>query len=269
MGVQIHMELIDDDIGNDDFIDRFAIDLLTPVGSMIERSTYKGVFGLAEIDVSFSIMCTENFYGPNCSMLCLDNCTCEPGFTGEFCATSIDDCMGVECGLNHRCVDGHLNFSCKCHPGYTGPNCTIDIDECEGVDCNYGTCVNELASFSCTCNSGYTGEFCEAQLNGYELQVTIHSFRNPNGLCADQSCDRACCEGSCPDICDYYFSYCQRPIESPVSLQRLIGEGNCSIWNTLSYEHNDSAVFTDTVFGIPNPITITGLQWVSNEFANT
>ena len=56
--------------------------------------------------MNFTLVCTENFYGPNCDMSCLDNCTCEPGFTGEFCATSLDDCVEVECGLNHADMCG-------------------------------------------------------------------------------------------------------------------------------------------------------------------
>ena len=99
MGVQILFELIDDDYTTnpDELIDRFAINVSMPVGTESSRTTYNGIFGFAIVDASLKLVCAENFYGPNCDMPCLDNCTCEPGFTGEFCATSIDDCVGAEC----------------------------------------------------------------------------------------------------------------------------------------------------------------------------
>ena len=144
-----------------------------PVGSTTERTTYPGIFGFAMIDMNFTLVCTENFYGPNCN-------TCEPGFTGEFCATSIDDCVGVECGLNQRCVDGHLNFSCECQPGYTGPNCAVDIDECMSANCNNGRCIDQLASFLCMCDSGFTDPDCATNIDDC-LSVNCN-----NGYCIDK-----------------------------------------------------------------------------------
>ena len=267
MGVQILFELIDDDDSTtypDELIDRFAINVSMPVGTESSRTTYHGIFGFATVDASFRPICTENFYGPNCDIFCLDNCTCEPGFTGEFCATSIDDCVGVECGLNQRCVDDHLNFSCECQPSYTGPDCTVDIDECDGINCTNGECIDGLASFLCACDLGYTGQFCETRLDGYELQITIHSFNNPSGACADLLCDGDCCEFSCPDRCDYYFSFCQTSIETPVSFVRSVSNESCFTLKTFPFEYDEQRSFMDTVFGVPNPIIFTGLQWVSS-----
>ena len=251
--------------------------------------------------MNFTLVCTENFYGPNCNRMCLDNCTCEPGFTGEFCATSIDDCVGVECGLNQRCVDGHLNFSCGCQPGYTGSSCTIDIDEClsadcnngrcinelpsfscicdsgytgpdcgininecVGVNCNHGYCVDEVASFSCICNNGFTGKFCETQFHSYELQVSIHSFDNPERRCPDMEC-QDCCEQECNNsMCEYYFSLCQRPAGTPVSYVNDQNQGNCSTLVT-SHQRSDGSnvIFTHLAFNVSNPITFSGESWVS------
>ena len=300
-GVQLFLEIIDYDyIFFDELIDRFAINVSIPVGSTTERTTYPGIFGFATIDMSFTLTCTENFYGPNCDMPCLDNCTCEPGFTGEFCATSIDDCVGVECGLNQTCVDGHFNFSCECQPGNTGSNCTIDIDECMSANCNNGRCIDELGSFSCICDSGYTGqdcsididecvgvncnhgycadevasffcicdngftgEFCETQFDRYELQVSIHSFDNPGRRCADKKC-LLCCEVLCLYLtCDYYFSLCQRPAGTSVSYVPDQNQGNCSTLVTSHQVSNGSNVtFTDSAFNISKPISFSGKSWV-------
>ena len=230
-----------------------------PVGNINESTTYPGIFGFTTIDMNLTLVCIENSYGSNCDIFCLDNCTCEPGFTGEFCATSIDDCVGVKCGLNQRCVDGHLNFSCECQPGYTGPNCTMDIDECDGTNCTNGECIDGLASFLCACNRGYTGQFCETQLDSYELQITIHSFSNPRGACADLLCNGGCCEQSCPNRCDYYFSFCQTSIETPVSFVRSISNESCFTLKIFPFLFEEQM---DTVSSVTNPIIFTGLQWV-------
>ena len=74
----------------------------------------------------------------NYDRFCNENCTCGPGLTGP-CTESIDDCVGVTCGVNYRCVDGHLSSICECEPGYTGPDCLEDIDKCAGVNCNSGS----------------------------------------------------------------------------------------------------------------------------------
>ena len=51
---------------NHELIDRFAINITSPVGSTSGRRTYSGVFGLAVIDLTIGLKCTEDFTGPNC-----------------------------------------------------------------------------------------------------------------------------------------------------------------------------------------------------------
>ena len=155
-------ELIDDNAAGI-LIDRFVINVTDiPVSSTTnEIKTIQGIFGFAAVNVMIRLVCTVNYYGPTCDTLCFSNCACSPGFTGEFCATSINDCVGVECGENQRCVDAHLNYTCECEPGHTGPDCLTDMDNCIAVDCNNGVCVDEIASFSCVCETGYVGDFCE------------------------------------------------------------------------------------------------------------
>ena len=190
----------------------------TPVGSTTERTTYPGIFGFATIDMNFTIVCTENFYGPNCN---------------------------------------------TCEPGYTGSNCTTDIDDCTNVECNNGQCVNETASFLCVCNTGFTGEFCQIQRDGYELQVIIHSYDNPERKCADSRCED-CCELQCSEspVCDYFFSICQRPLGTPVSGLRGVNQGNCSAANTVPQTNNGSS-------NDPIMLSFTGLVWVSSFTSST
>ena len=232
-------------------IDRFALDIPVPANSTIQRQSYFGIFGLADIDLSFRLECSENFYGINCDVFCLQDC-------------NINHCAGVNCGENQRCVNEILNYTCVCEPGYTRPDCSTEFDVCMEVNCNSGSCVAGVGS--CTCYPGYTGQFCERRLDGYELQVTIHSFSNNNGRCADSQCGlNYCCERRpCPNSCEYYFSLCQRVAGTPVSTVRSVDQGNCmTVESNPSRTISDGSTFTDRVFGTPNPIILTGLIWVS------
>ena len=132
-----------------------------------------------------------------------------------------------------------------------------------GINCTNGECIDGLASFLCACDLGYTGKFCETRLDGCELQVTFHSFSNPRGACADL-CDGDHCENSCcPNRCEYYLSFCQTSIETPDSFVRSVSNGSCFTLKIFPFEYEEQRVFMDTVFGVPNPIIFTGLQWVS------
>ena len=100
-------------------------------------------------------------------------------------------------------------------------------------------------------------------LGGYELQVTIHSFDNPGHRCADTDC-QDCCEGECSGstLCDYYFFMCKRPAVSYVPDQN---QGNCPM-PALHQAKSVMAVmfvFTHSTFGVSNPITFSGVSWVS------
>ena len=203
--------------------------------------------------MAFRLECAKDYYGPNCDVFCLVNCTA-------------DLCLGMDCGENQMCVDEILDYTCVCEPGYTGPNCTTKFDVCQGVNCNSGTCVVELdGSYACDCDPAYTGQFCETRLDGYRLQVTVHSFRNPNGMCANSYCGlNTCCDVPCPSFCNYYFSICQRSVGTPVSAIREINQGNCTPFNTISSRAIGNGMsFTNSIFGTPNPIILTGLRWVS------
>ncbi len=67
--VQLYLEIIDDDFdySPDELVDRFAINVTTPVGTTSDRETYSGIFSLANIDISFRVTCTDIFSGLNCA----------------------------------------------------------------------------------------------------------------------------------------------------------------------------------------------------------
>ena len=90
-----------------ELIDRFVINATLPVGTTV-REVYFGIFGFAEAIISLTLECAKNYYDANCDRFCNESCTCGPGLTGPFCTESIDGCVGITCGVNQRCVDGHL-----------------------------------------------------------------------------------------------------------------------------------------------------------------
>ena len=248
---------MDSDVSNkDELIDRFAINL-TDMSQFTSGEMYTGVFGFADIELTLDRVCINDFYGPNCDIYCLENC-------------DIDRCDGVDCGTNQLCVNLVFNYSCVCMPGFTGTDCLTDIDDCAAVNCNNGTCMDGIDVFTCVCDPRYTGQYCETELDRYHLLVTIHSFSNPGGMCADDKCGLdTCCETrSCPSTCEYYFSLCQRPPGTEVSTIDSASQGNCVETLTgISGSISDGASFTDSVFGSVNPIVLSGVQWVSYESA--
>ncbi len=110
-GFQFYLEVLESDQDlDDDLIDRFAINISTPIrGFSLPQIDYSGVFEVATLNISIFV-------------------TCRSGFTGELCnINNINECVGVTCGQNQICVDGILNFTCECVPGYTGPDCMEEI----------------------------------------------------------------------------------------------------------------------------------------------
>ena len=129
---------------------------------------------------------------------------------------------------------------------------------------NSGTCRDEIETFTCMCPPEFTGELCETELDRYELQVTVNSFSNPEGMCADDTClsNSGCCEGNieCPVSCNYYFSLCLRPVDTSLSEIRDVDQGNCSTFETEIQQVFSGATFRDSIFGTPNPLTLSGFN---------
>ena len=76
--------------------------------------------------------------------------------TGELCQPDIDDCVGVDCGMNGQCEDGVNSFECVCDSGFAREFCQINIDDCAVVNCSgNGICLDRVNSFTCECITGY------------------------------------------------------------------------------------------------------------------
>ena len=121
------------------------------------------------------MVCAESYYGPDCSRFCTEECTCDPGFTGEFC-NEIDDCYGRDCGENGQCtsMDGANAFTCVCDDEYTGEHCEVQLNECNrlNITCSeHGQCISEADSHRCECDPSFTGENCEGRITGSALDT--------------------------------------------------------------------------------------------------
>ena len=152
-------------------IDAIPVDIDITVGTASPETTYFGLAGLAQLDVSFLVRCADGFYGKDCLTSCPNFESCAgcglSGFTGKFCQFSTEDCSEVYCNGYDQCVDG--SSACDCITGFTGNFCQVNIDDCEGVSCsNSGECIDEIDGFECDCNPGFTGDFCQVNIDDCE-----------------------------------------------------------------------------------------------------
>ncbi len=80
-GIQFYIEAKDSDFNNTPpggvkNIDSFAIDLNIEGGQRLEPTVYQGRFGIAEIELSFEVVCLSEYSLPNCM-------ACEPGSSAQ------------------------------------------------------------------------------------------------------------------------------------------------------------------------------------------
>ena len=66
------MDSDEDEGGSAQLIDSFAVDLNIEGGQKLEPQVYHGWYQIAEIKLSFELVCTDNFSLPDCQ-------PCEPG----------------------------------------------------------------------------------------------------------------------------------------------------------------------------------------------
>lgn len=113
------------------------------------------------------MLITENCVFLSAGAQCLDlgtriMCRCQPGFTGSYCETNIDDCVGNPCRNGGTCVDGINSFTCKCTLGFTGKDCSVRTSPCDLFPCNNGgTCYTHFTGPVCQCPKGFMGAHCE------------------------------------------------------------------------------------------------------------
>uniref|UniRef100_A0A4W5R2J6 Protein crumbs homolog 2 n=1 Tax=Hucho hucho TaxID=62062 RepID=A0A4W5R2J6_9TELE len=101
------------------------------------------------------------------------NCSCAPGWEGQFCQRDTDECASGPCA-HGTCTDLLADYQCECHKGWGGRDCDEEIDECESRPClNGATCRDRLNSFQCMCIPGFSGTQCESNVSDHILYLPI------------------------------------------------------------------------------------------------
>ena len=122
--------------------------------------------------------CSENSFGPNCTVECIPvdnssghftcdsegNQVCIAGYTGTNCLEDVDECVNTSncVVINRVCNDLPVGFTCgDCLPGFNGSDCSTNIDDCVGIDCGTnGQCIDGINNHSCECAPGFVGDDC-------------------------------------------------------------------------------------------------------------
>lgn len=119
------------------------------------------------------------------------NCTCVPGYTGLNCQVNPDNCACNPVGTKN-CLDGLNDYTCNCLPGYTGHNCSVNINECASNPCfSDAKCVDQVNGFTCGCLPGWTGNLCESILDLCRLPISAACSSN-GGTCEMLFNDYSC-----------------------------------------------------------------------------
>ena len=68
------------------------------------------------------------------------------------------------------CTDfAHGLYSCTCQPGWTGTNCDTTVDGCNPSPCaswNTNSCNSGFqGNFTCNCKNYYTGTYCQSEFH--------------------------------------------------------------------------------------------------------
>jgi hypothetical protein len=107
-------------------------------------------------------ICKNGFCGSESGYL---GCSCELGWTGDYCEQRDVDYFEVECANGFVGIIDNIHV-CFCDSGWKGESCGEVIDDytpCSDVYCNnQGYCLldHEFLAY-CTCYDGYSGDHCE------------------------------------------------------------------------------------------------------------
>jgi hypothetical protein len=155
---------------------------------------------------------------------------CQAGYSGDNCATDVDECCGAPCANGGTCTDGIASFSCACASGYVGSTCGTNVDDCAGVNCGFGTCVDGVDSYTCTCNLGYQGASCSVNIDD-----CVSSPCQNGGLCTDGvaayncSCVAGYQSSPASQDCSVHIDECaSAPCQNSATCTDIVNDFSCA-----------------------------------------
>ena len=174
-------------------INHFLIDLELELGAAFtERTTYTGIYNISGLgfDMSFRVQCSENYYGPNCTIFCesVQNLyiTCGSGGSriclqsgqdpATDCATCITE-MDPETNCT-TCLSSSYDPHTNCTQCLTGRDVSTNCTEClpgydPSTDCTECLTGRDVSTNCTTCLPGYDPSTnCNENLPNIQYQST-------------------------------------------------------------------------------------------------
>ena len=128
---QLYVEVNDQDspFGSEfELIDEVKVQLPGTPGA-VPSQTVTGTYGIVSLTLSYSLTCTQNYYGPNCSTYCVPS----------------DNSMG-----HYNCNTS--TGSKICLPGYQKPETDCTEGDTQSMHASNEKCMYLCLSFTCSCS---------------------------------------------------------------------------------------------------------------------
>jgi hypothetical protein len=141
-----------------------------------------------------------------------------------------DDCANVtaECN-NGTCVNGENSFSCACDAGYSGEFCETKVDDCVGVVClNGAICQDSVDDYDCLCSGNYFGKLCGSLNNVCAANVCVNGAECAPDDASAEGYSYECLDGFVGLYCGEDVDECAiDPCLNGGTCENLVGRYNC------------------------------------------
>jgi hypothetical protein len=192
------------------------------------------------------------------------SCACDEGYTGEFCETDVDDCVGIVCLNGALCQDSVGDYECQCLPNYFGKLCESLSDACASNVCvNGAKCVPDTRSptgpsrptgpseplgYVCDCRKGYVGPFCGIDVDECAIDPCLNGA-TCNNLVGNFSC--SCVVGWEGKQCEINPNDClmNEPCKNGASCKDRVGGFECAC--SLGWSGADCTMDVDECLSYP------------------